>query len=248
MLIIFASIAVFGVTSFIVQRLSQTQTNRLLTKTIYLAQSGIQSAIYSYRFRDISGNGYFLLGQTNIDADNFFVLGALDADLLMVDTRTSQISGSGGYPNAELRGLRIQNATKSKTITIDRMIVTWNNAQRLNVIRINGSNRWSKNPGFSSPADCDIVNFTLNTTPSSYAINYLRFSGNMTGASITIQFVMTDGSSETLPVYPASQIYNFSVNSMGQTSASNIFRTIKAEYNTVTARIESYNEISEIVP
>ncbi|MEI6631590.1 MAG: hypothetical protein WCL25_03120 [bacterium] len=246
LLIIVASVVVLSTTVFIVERLSQEKTYQLRTQCVYLAQAGIHNAVYNYRFNDLAANGYFTKGQTNIDANNFFVLGANAADALMVNT----VGAAIGPPNSDLTGLRIQNATNSNTITIDRMVVTWNNPLRtLQQIRINGSNVFNGN--LASPANANITNFTLNTTPTIYNINRIRFSGNINvaGLTISIQFVMTDGSSKTLTVYPDSSNNSFIVKATGKKTGSSIYRTIQATYNAVTGRITSYNEIpAQITP
>jgi len=237
MLIVFASIAILSITVFIIQRLTQNVAKQRSASAIDLAHAGIQNALYFYRFRDLMGNGYFTLGQTNIDADNYFVLSDAAGELLMVNTSTAAL---GGASNRDLLNLSIQNATNSQTVTINRMVVSWNNARTLRRIRINGAVVWSGT--LTSPANADITNFTLNTTPTIYPINELRFSGNMTGATISIQFVMTDGSIRNLTVFPASNNNVVTVTSTGWTTGSNIFRTIKADYNALTARIINYAE------
>jgi len=245
MLIVFASVAILSVTTFIIQRIAQEQVYQLRVKCIYLSQAGVHNAIYWYRYNDLSANGCFSLGKTNIDANNFFVLGATDADLLMVNTSNSSIGGVG---NRDLLGLTMQNATNSKTITIDRVIVTWNNAAQLQQIRINGTNVFTGG-NLSSPANVNISNFQLNTTPTIYNINRIRFNGSMIGTTISIQFVMTDGSGKGLAVYPASSDYSFTVKSTGKTVGSNIYRSIQADYNALTGKITNYNEINaEITP
>ena len=158
----------------------------------------------------------------------------------MVNTVTAVL---GGASNRDLLNLTIQNATNSQTITIDRMVVSWVGAlanPRLRRIQINGTNVWNGN--LATPADADITNFTLNTTPTIYPIDFLRFSGSMVGATITIQFVMTDGSRKTAAVFPASNNYNFTVNSTGRATGSNIQRTIRADYNAFTGRVINYTE------
>ena len=89
MLIVFTSIAVSGITIFIVQRLTQIEMKQFNARTLYLAQSGVHNAIYNYRFEDLTGDGYFSLGQTNIDVNNYFVVGGTAADMLMVDARST---------------------------------------------------------------------------------------------------------------------------------------------------------------
>ena len=236
----FVSIAVVGVTVFIIQRLTHTQTLRIRERTIHLAHAGLNHALYFFRFRDLTANGYFSLGQTNIDVNNFFVLTATPSDLLMVDTSTAALSPNG----RELQNLRIQNATNSQTITIDRMIVSWVGVpanRRLNRIQINGQTVWTGN--LATPADADITNFTLNTVPTIYPINHLRFNQSMAGATITVQFVMTDGSTRTLTAFPASNNYNFTVDSRGETVGSAIQRTLRADYNANTGRVINYSEL-----
>ena len=241
MLIVFVSIAVLGVTTFIIQRLSQAETKRRSARCLYLAQAGVHHALYNFRFHDLGApNGYFTLGQTNIDADNYFDLTATDADLLMVNTSTAVL---GGAQNRDLLNLSIQNATNSRTITINRMIVTWNNSRNLSEIVIGNLRRWQGNAPSGVNADLSPP-VVLNITPTSISINRLRFSGDMTGATINVQFVMNDipPSIRSVNVFPASPNYNFTVKSTGRTTGSNIARTILADYNALTARIFNYRE------
>ena len=58
-LILFVSIAVVGVTVFIIQRLSNTQTLRLRERTLNSAHAGLGQAFYFFRFNDIAANGFF---------------------------------------------------------------------------------------------------------------------------------------------------------------------------------------------
>jgi len=176
-------------------------------------------------------------------------VGGTDSDLLMVNTSNTALDPTSppakkkdSYKN--LIGLTMQNATNNHSIIIDRMIVTWDQSgRRLNQIWMDGSGVWNGNE--RSPADCNITNFTLDTTPTIYNIDYLYFDGNMSGATISIEFIMTDGSMRSLLVYPASQNYSFTVKSTGKTSDSDIYRTIHADYNALTSTITNYNEIDD---
>ena len=252
MLIVFVSIAVLGVTTFIIQRLSQTNAKQIKASCIDLAHAGVQQAIYYFRKFYNDGNpatnGYFTSGPTYIDFNNFFVLGGSAADLLMVNT--SNVTLSGG--DKDLTNLFIQNATNNKSFLIDRMIVNWDNPQgrKLDKIRINNTVLWDGNT--LPPINADLVpNFTLDTVPNISSIK-LEFNGKMTNSIwIDAQFIMTDGSIKTVRVYPASQNYNFTVKSMGKTTglgANNIYRTIQADYNTITGKIINYNEIDSVPP
>jgi len=239
-LIIFVSITIIGVTFFIIQRLSLNEAVKTRAQGAYLAQAGIQQAVYFYRFRDISGTGYFSLGQTNLDAYNFFVLGADDADLLMVNTSASGLGGGSKH----LEDWDIQNAADTRAITIKEMTVTWNNARNLKQVRLNNSKVWD-GPDTPSPAVINITDFTLTIPPTLYDKNELRFSGDMTGATVTVQFKMLDNTSKTVTLYPGSNNNNFTVKSTGKTTGSNIYRTSRAEYNALTARIVNDEEITQ---
>jgi hypothetical protein len=241
MLTVFIAVAVLSISTFIIRRLSQVVTDNINTDALYLAQAGINDAIYWFRFRDIAANGYFTLGAVAVASGKSFTLTASAADLLMVNTATAALASS----NRNLTNLTIQNATNSNTIVIDRMVVTWNNSRVLQDIIINGSTVWSGSSG--SPANVNITNFTLNTTPTIYPITRLRFNNSMTGATITIQFVMTDGSTRTVTVFPASNNNIFTVTSTGNVTGSSIYRRVKADYNLKpspsTPRIDNYSEI-----
>ncbi len=246
MLIVFVSIAVLSVTIFIVQRLSELDAKRIYTNSIYLAQAGVHQALYDFRFHDIgAGTGYFTLGTTPIDANNSFTLTATAADRLMVNTAAANLNN-----NKDVTGLTIQNASNSlPSITITSMIVSWSNNRKLTKISINGSNVWTGNAAgpsvnavFTNACQC----FTLNTTPSIYLINFIRFSGNMSADTISVQFVMTDGSTtQNMQVFPipVPATNNFTVRSKGSMTGSPIFRTIQADYNAITAKIFNYKEL-----
>ncbi len=240
MLMVFASIAVWGTVAFITQRLNQQPPEQAFLKTIYLAQAGIHNAIYYFRFHDLSANGYFTLGQTNIDGGNLFVLTATAANLLMVDTFGSILQSN----NRNVAGWNIQNATNSNTVTIASMTVSWSGVvgnRRLRGIYLNNTPVWSGNG--RSGNTFDITDFTLDTSTAIYINNYLRFSNSMSGATVNVTFNMSDGTSKTAVIYPPSNNYNFTVKSTGQTAGSAISRMIQADYNALTGRIISYKEI-----
>jgi hypothetical protein len=244
MLMVFASIAVWGVVSFITQRLNQQPPEQAFLKTIYLAQAGIHDAIYYFRFHDLSANGYFTLGQTNIDAGNFFVLTAAAADLLMVDTLGSRLRNN----NRNITDWNIQNATNSNGITITSMTVSWSgvaNNRRLQRIYLNSNNNpvWSGNG--RSGSTFNIRDFTLDTSAAIYGNNALRFNNSMSGANVNVNvtFNMSDGTSKAVVIYPSSNNYNFTVKSTGRTTGSAISRAIQADYNAPTGKIIGYKEI-----
>lgn len=179
-------------------------------------------------------------------------MGGTASDLLMVNTSGSYlepVTGPPGLRYRELLGWILQNATDSEGITIASMTVTWSGvppARRLQEIWLNNSLSWSGNA--RSRENCNINDFTLSTT-TTITDNRLVFNGSMEGATISIEFVMTDGSSKTLTVYPASQNYSFTVKSTGKTTSANIYRTIEVDYNALTGKITRYDEINtQITP
>lgn len=348
-LIVFASVCVLSTTSFIVQRFSQNRVKLRSVQSLYLAQAGVHKALYNFRYNDTLGTGYFTLGRTDIDSENYFVVGGTDADLLMVDTSNAYLGGTltvgecqaigracrddcnaqrvacraqcdadrtacrdqanlnwaacraacpsgpaGAACRANCDAIRdaeralcdairtacyqdcdtarqncrdecsedqqacidgtklidvfIQNATNSRTVTIDRMIVTWQNARNLVEIVIDGTLVWSGS--LPSPADANLSpNFTLDAVPTNYLMDYLKFSGNMSGAAVNVQFVMSDGSAQDVAFFPASNNFNFTVKSTGKTMGSNVYRTLEARYNALTGKVVDYGEINvEITP
>jgi hypothetical protein len=304
LLIVFASTAVLGVSTFVVQHLRQTQAKETQDQSINLAHAGLHQSLYSFRNNKLSGNGYFSLGSLSIEQTNDCVIGGTAADLLMVDTSNAafgnektpeecaaeaeacrqqcdadaqicsdQCAGAWwclfncevtrvgcrldcdaqedacNQSGTELINLKIQNATNSKSLTIEQMVVTWNRrTRRLTEIKINGQKVWSGNA--TSPATVNInPDVVLDTVPTLYGINYVKFDNSMVGIPVTLEFRMADGTSKSLSAYPASDNFNFTVKSMGKQTGENIFRTIKAEYNAVTQKVIRYDEFgSQAVP
>ncbi len=350
LLIAFATISVYGVTTFVVERLVSSETQTVNNQAIYLAQAGIHSALYDFRNNDLSGNGYFSLGQTDIDSNNYFVIGGSQADLLMVNTSFTVLGGEytprecramartcrrecrddrndcyedcddaqdecyddayavyeacraacpGGWQGwlcrilcqldlydaygacddawgncrdqcyadyltcvtecdddlqdcidgNKLTDIYIQNVTDSQTITIDRMIVTWDNAHQLEEIVIDAQTVWTGSASSSADANLN-PDFTLNASQTIYSIDHLEFSGTMADATTaSIEFVMADGSSKSVLVYPESDNNNFTVRSTGKTAQSSVYRTMAATYNSLTGEVMALEEDnSEVSP
>ena len=245
MLIVFVSIAVLGVTVFIVQRFAELNTKVISNKCLYLAQAGVQDAIEQVRsrFSPATTYGYYPLGLTTVNTGETFRRGGTAADMLIVNSADAAASSS------DIINIKIQEATNSATpaVILDQMVVTWTQTatRRLTAINIGGSDKWTGN--LTSPATCNITNVTLGTgiTP----ITRLRFNNSASViTSISIQFIMTDGSSKTVAVYPKNNNSVFTIKSTGKVSGSNIYRTQEVDYNlmntTTSARIDDYDEIN----
>lgn len=102
------------------------------------------------------------------------------------------ISGAsiGGVGNRNLLGMTLTN-TGTSTITIDRMTVSWSNANPLQQILINGATVFTGS--ITSGTEANITN--TNIAPAATVpITRIRFSASMVGAKFVIKFTMTDGS------------------------------------------------------
>ncbi|MCK5082998.1 MAG: hypothetical protein KAR31_08850, partial [Candidatus Omnitrophica bacterium] len=155
------------------------------------------------------------------------------------------LAAIGEAKNQTILNLTVRNANNTREVTIDRVIIQWDfSARRMREVRINGSKQWNGN--LASPADCDIKDFPLDSASTIYLINGIEFDKDIgTIGYVDIEFVMLDGSSRSLRVYPASNDLNFVVRATGKTVNSNLYRSIKAEYDVLTAKITDYREISD---
>lgn len=237
MLIVFVSIAVLGLSTFIVRWYKQIDAAEIEERCIYNAMAGINYALYRYRSDNI-----LFFGPVTIDTNNYCIVSTIS---LAVDATDAHL----GNNNRRLLGVTIRNPS-ANPIIIDRMVVTWSIGNRtMSQIRINGSTVWTGS-ATSSPADVNINNTTIpaNTTRP---IDLIQFNSNMSNAIITLSFVMTDGTATSACIaWPAqwSVCGGLTIKSMGKTSGSNQYRSVQAAYNTTTGNISDYDEINQTVP
>lgn len=248
LLIVFVSIVVLGLSTFIVGWYGQIDNTERQEHCIYNASAGIYYALYQYRNSGVLTNGTF-----SIDAANNFTVSTTligdDASSLIIDATGSYLASS----NRDVRGVTLTNSSLS-TITIDRIIVTWTGYSRtLTNIRINNSNVWNSSDS-SSPADCNITNTNIYAGATAN-LTRVRWNSSMSGRIITLQFIMTDGSaSPVCTVYPSPGSTctaggsTLTIKSMGKTAGSNQYRTVEATYNITTGNISDYDEINQAVP
>ncbi len=130
-LLVFASTAVLSVTTFIIERLSQTEMKHARAKALYLAQAGIHQAIYSYR--TTGANAYFTPGTTIIPEGSFTLGGTtssgFDSDLLMVDTNSGSWA-TNTYDTIAVRSETTGNGTTNAadgTFTVNKPASVSNN-------------------------------------------------------------------------------------------------------------------------
>lgn len=256
MMMTFVAIAVAGTTIFLLEQLEQTDARRKGAESLELAQAGVHLAAYRYRT-----NGYFTLGQANLDANNYFVLEGNEGDMLMVDVCRCSGNCSVNANNCTLglvtlnttndtvSAVGIKKATNSYDIRLDRITVTWtNNARRLRAIQRSGflglfwSNMWTGN--VTSGTSCNV---DFNMTDNAVQLLRFRWNANMTGETINVSFLMTDGTSRAVQIFPKSNNYNFTVRVRGKPSGTqstaNFYRRVLAEYNTLTNTIQGLQEI-----
>jgi len=118
---------------------------------------------------------------------------------LVINTAGANLGGG----NKELRGITLEN-TGGTDIVIDKITVTWNNANLIEEIKIDNTKVWSKNgPGAPtgkqpSGTELNIQDFTLAQGSGVIDIDKFKFDGNMTGATFSITFTMGDGSTKTV--------------------------------------------------
>lgn len=100
----------------------------------------------------------------------------------------------------------INNGTGS--VTIDRVVFTWTNAQSIQQSFLNSTKIWSSSgPGTpsgtqASGTELNVQDFTISAG-SSVEFNKTQFTGAMSGTTVTIKLIFTDGSFvETVPFVP----------------------------------------------
>lgn len=253
MLIVFVSIAVLGVTTFIVQWFSQLDADQINSKCLYLAQAGIQDAIYQVRSKYLNPTttyGSFTTGLTTVDVGETYRIGGTAADFLMVNTAGA--SWSSG--TSTLSGIRLQKATSSAVpaVTIASINICWtkSSATARNVNRVTiGSTNYTVTV---TPSACpgglaDITDRVLSNT--SFVAFAIRWSGSITLTDVVVKFNMTDGSSKTVDLWTLNNSCQFTVKSTGKVAGSNIYRTITATYDltpTTYATTSGIKDIDEI--
>lgn len=118
----------------------------------------------------------------------------LDKNSLSISTSSVAVNPSD---TTQVIGITISNCGGAN-ITLDKMTVSFAGApggQKILGITINGGSVWSGSG--SSGSLLDITNVTLDPNVATYPINSIIFKKSMAGATLTIIFTMTDGSTKT---------------------------------------------------
>lgn len=258
MLIVFVSIAVLGLSTFIVGWYKQIDSAEIEERCIYNAMAGINYALYQYR-KDSTHT--LTSGTFNIDGINFTLStvasgggggggGGGGTSSLVVNATGAYLGDNGRI----LQGVTIRNSSASP-ITINKIVVTWTGSNRMANIQLNGSTVWSGS-AYSSPATVNIANTTIpaNTT---FPLNLIQFNNPISSANITLSFVMTGGITTTAcTTWPrqtsvcaqTSEVGELTINSTGRTSGSNQYRSVQATYTIASGNVSDYGEIFQTVP
>ncbi|MBL7151289.1 MAG: hypothetical protein ISS89_01685 [Candidatus Omnitrophica bacterium] len=260
MLIIFTSIAVLGVSTFIVQRLQQNEVESRRIRAIYLAQAGIHRAIHDYR-----SGGAVTLGQTTVAAGRTFSLGGNETDLFLADAESVKVK-------QESLEIDVKDVTSSEDLTIDRITISWSAAsadEKLIEIQISGTSVWSNPSGITSGTQADITDYLLDTTD--FKTVEFTFEGPAGGGkgkgkptidmrdkenfTLTFELVASPANLTKTVIYyknPDASHRNFAKFSLKSTGEDNsIWRTLYVDYDVsaaATSFITSWKEIDEKIP
>jgi len=252
MLIVFVSIAVLGLTTFIVQWFKQLDAEQINIKCLYLAQAGIQDAIYGVRSTYLNPSttyGSYTTGLTTVDTGETFRRGGTAADFLMVNT------AGATWASPTLSGIQLQKVTSSATptVTITSINICWTRSSSANrtVNRVTiGSTNYTVSV---SQAACpgNLANITDRTlSNASFVAFAIRWSGSITLTDVLVKFNMSDGSSKTVDLWTLNNSCQFTINSTGKVAGYDNYRTIKATYDlmpttySTTSRIVDVEEVN----
>lgn len=120
------------------------------------------------------------------------------ASIFSANTSGAAIDGAD---NTNVIGITIQNIGDIP-IVVNSIKTEWSGAPggtKINAIRIGGITVWSGSD--VSGKTQDITDVTLSVGASPTAINFFDFSKNMTGATLTLTFTMSDGTTSTTPAF-----------------------------------------------
>lgn len=110
------------------------------------------------------------------------------------------------FGGKQLRSVYFTNNCSNTTPVIDKIIFTWNNGSEIEQSFISSTKVWSKSgPGTpsgeqGSGTTLDIENFSLSAGVQ-YELNKTQFEDQMSGTTITITLIFTDGTSLTTPPF-----------------------------------------------
>lgn len=120
------------------------------------------------------------------------------ASIFSANTSGAAIDGAD---NTRVIGITIQNIGDIPII-VDTITTEWSGAPggtKIEAIRIGGITVWSGSDVSGKTQDITDVTLAVGVSPTT--IDFLDFSKNMTGTTLTITFTMSDGTSSTTPAF-----------------------------------------------
>lgn len=123
----------------------------------------------------------------------------LDIDCFDVDLSGASIEQ--GSAHKIIRYIWISNPSCSRTISLDKLVLTWNSSGNFFKVRINSNFLFQGNVPTGTIMDL-VPNQTLVSGAPAIEIDQLRWFQSILGTDIGVEFIMTDGSSESF-VIPA---------------------------------------------
>lgn len=112
---------------------------------------------------------------------------------VLIDLSGATFTGSNRLTNAKIRN------TGNSDVIIDKLSIAWTNpsaSQFLTEVQIAGGDiEWTGS--VQSGQIIDIIDYLLPAFSSQTPVNHLQFNSNMSGKTLYVTFVLTDGSSTT---------------------------------------------------
>ncbi|MFH1504330.1 MAG: hypothetical protein ABIH08_02940 [Candidatus Omnitrophota bacterium] len=237
-LIVWTSIAVLGLSFFIIGNLEKLSVQESVLKSVYLAEAGVHRALYFFR-----ENGFFSLGEHIAGTNEKCVLSGDDAGLLIIDVSTTELKSKKN--SCEIEKIFVRSAVDSRSPVITDVVVTWDDGSlQLKKIEIGKSKVWQGSDPAVSPANCDISDTDVDTDSEEMKLEFV-FDEKPSSLIVSIMFITQDSSSKEVEVYPASAQANFTFQSTG--SAEKVSppaeTIIESEYNSIISEIVGCKKI-----
>lgn len=223
----FATIVLGGTTFYVTQSLYALARESDAVRAFYLAQSGVQAAIYDFRGDSLWSSN--LPAGTALGTDNRYYVGQ-HCDLITNDARTTALSNSNTQTNSHLN-----KRNNSTAVTLTQMAVTWLPAgagDRLTIINVGGgANEFSGS--VTSGTQINMTDFTFAAANTADVGLAVRFNVNMSTKTVWCTYFYGDGSSRgVVQVWPQNT-RDFSITSTGRVTrgTQTIQRTVRVVYD-----------------
>jgi len=162
-----------------------------ITDTSFAAGSEKQLEL---AFNGAAAGTEYLLAFFMSDASTFFSLTdtlVAESSFLVINTSNAKVGGQG---RRFINQINLTNTSATRSITIARMLPTWDKTSNIISIRIGGAVVWTGSA--ASGTDLNITDVVLLPS-ASVTIEYLEFNRNMQNATLDILFTMGDGSQKS---------------------------------------------------